>query len=77
MASAGSNVIGLGLVASSGTLTGTSKATNSSGTALNFSYAPATPSAAGTDAAMNWVMTGSAPSICDNVRGIKIGTAGC
>ena len=77
VASAGSNVIGLGLVASTGTLSGTSKATNSAGTALNFSYAPVAPSATGTDAAMNWVMTGSTPSICDPVRGIKSGTAGC
>ena len=75
--SAGSNVVGLALASATGTLSGTSKATNSAGTVLNFSYAPTAPSAAGTDAAMNWVMSGAAPSICDATRGIKPGTAGC
>ena len=74
--SAGANVIGLTLAATTGTLAGTSKATATDGTPLAFSYAPTTPAAG--DATMNWVMSSPTTStICNATRGLKGGVGGC
>ncbi len=54
------------------TITGTSKAANTAGTKLTYSYAN-TAAVAG-DSAMIWVMSGN---LCNDTRGIKAGTAGC
>ena len=74
VASAGANVVGLSLTAATGTLAGTSKATDAAGTALTFSYAPTTPAVG--DASMNWVMATGAGTICNATRGLKSGS-GC
>ena len=76
VASAGSNLVGLTLTPASGTLSGSSKATSTTGTALTFNYKPVAPAAG--DATMNWSLgTVSQSTICDATRGIKPGTAGC
>lgn len=58
-------------ITSAGVMTGTSAATDSSGTALTFTY---TPTFSGTAANMVWTMTGT---ICNATRGLKAGQGGC
>lgn len=64
------NTIGLGISAARA-LTGTSLATDTTGTGLTFTY---TPTFAAGAANMTWAMTGT---ICDAQRGLKPGQGGC
>jgi prepilin-type N-terminal cleavage/methylation domain-containing protein len=54
-----------------GVMTGTSAATDSTGTALAFVYTPTAPAGA---ANMIWTMTGT---ICNDTRGLKLLGAAC
>ena len=54
-----------------GAMTGTSAATDATGTALAFTYTPTAPAGA---ANMIWTMTGG---ICDDTRGLKTTGAAC
>ena len=54
-----------------GILTGTSAATDDSGTQLTFVYTPTDPAGA---ANMLWTMTGT---VCDDIRGLKTTGAAC
>ncbi|MBC7404338.1 MAG: prepilin-type N-terminal cleavage/methylation domain-containing protein [Cytophaga sp.] len=71
-AAATKNNVGLNI--NSGIIKSTSGATDAAGNALTVLYTPTAP--ATSDAAMPWVMTSGAGTICDTVRGLK-GTAGC
>lgn len=65
------NTVNLAIAASTFALTGKSAATDTSGTALTFTYTPSAPSAS---ANMTWAMSGT---ICDATRGLKPGQGGC
>ena len=54
-----------------GVMTGTSAATDATGTALAFVYTPTAPAGA---ANMTWTMTGT---ICNDIRGLKTTGAAC